>query len=138
MTDFSQEGDNHWVRAKVTLSNAPETLKTDPQTGLTSVVSPQHRLKVKEILSSPTWSPDTAMAKLENPSKISPGEAKDSTFRGDKVYSILIPDIVNLHGYDSTDHAKKHGGDPSSPFVAFTASDCSPPGKKRVKKKNSN
>ena len=119
------------MRAKVTLSNAPETLKTDPQTGLTSVVSPQHRLKVKDILSSPTWSPDAATAKLENPSKISPEEAKESTFRGDKVYSILIPDIVNLYGYDATSHAKIHGDAPSSQFVAFTAKDCSPPGKRQ-------
>jgi hypothetical protein len=119
------------VRAKVTLSNAPETLKTDPQTGLTTVLSSQHRLMVKDILSSPTWSRDAATAKLENPSKISPEEVKDSTFRGDKVYNILIPDIVNLYGYESTNHAKKQGKLKSAHFVAFTAQDCSPPGKRQ-------
>lgn len=117
----------------------PESLQTDAKTGLTTVISPQHRLKVKDILSTPTFSKDPALAKLENPSKIALSaeeaaavEAGDR-FRGDKIYQILIPDIVNLYGYESTEHAKKFGANANAaaPFVAFTAKDCSPPGKRQ-------
>jgi len=128
---IGKEGENHWVRVRVTLTNSPESLHTDPSSGLTTALSP-HKLQVKQLLSSPTFSKDPLQATQENPSKISPQEAlaAGELFKGDKVYSILIPDLVHLHGYDATDHARKHKD--SLHFQAFTASDCSPPGKRRA------
>ena len=49
------------------------------------------------------------IAQLENPSKLPPTESDDDGFyKGNKVYTVAIPKIINLHGYENTNHSKTH------------------------------
>jgi hypothetical protein len=123
------EGVDSWVKANVTLSNPPNTLVTNPTTGITTVANKVvNKLHVKQILSSDGFSKVPEEAADENPSKLRPmTAAADGLYNGEKVYTILIPSIVHLHGYDKTEHSKKNKIEEN--FVVFSPSDCSPAGK---------
>jgi len=119
-----------WVRATVTLHNPLDHIDIDSATGL-ATLKPSHRnlstLHIKAILSCEGFSDDSLVATMENPSKIAPSSPdKEGFYLGDKVFKVLIPDVVNLHGYESLPHFKQHNS--SSVWVPFKPSDCSPPG----------
>ena len=128
--EIGKVGVNTWVTALVTLRNSPEHLVTDPITQITRSDSFDHKLQVKEILSSEGFSKDPVLAQQENPSKLPPTKPDaDGNYKGDKVYKIVIPHIVNLYGYEKSAHSKKH--DVTKVWADFTRADCSPPGKQQ-------
>ena len=54
-------------------------------------------------------------------------QQQQGKYKGDKVYTIIIPHIVNLYGYEKTTHSKNNKI--LEKWVDFTRADCSPPGK---------
>lgn len=118
-----------WVLANVTLHNSPENLATDKETGITAIKAGlvDDILHVKAIISSQGFNDDKLLAAKENPFRIPPISLETGgLFRGDKVYLVLIPDIVNLHGYEASAHARKHNL--SEEWATFTPADCNLPG----------
>lgn len=130
--DIGKEGVNSWVRALVTLNNSPEHLVTDPLTNITRSTSLDHKLQVKQILHSDGFVNDPIIAQQQNPSGLPPTQPDiDGKYNGDKVFSVLIPHIVHLYGYDKTDHSKRQ--DLTKQWTNFSRIDCSPPGKAKKK-----
>jgi hypothetical protein len=133
-----------WVRAAVTLFNPAETLETDAN-GFTfpkrltsmdpSLPANLTTLRIKTIVSCDCFSEESGLAALENPFG-TPLAAPDKAgmHQGDIVYNVIIPDIMKLHGYESTRHSKS-----AQDWVSFSPADCATVGVRQPKRKaNSN
>lgn len=116
---------NNWVNALVTLKNSENELVTSPVTKITKAKSFEKGLRIKQILFSDGLSKvmksvsniilftiintfkDPSVHQKENPSKLPPTKPdSNGYYKGDKVYSIVIPRISHLYGYGMTNHSK--------------------------------